>query len=90
MSDIVGSIAMLTSLVIIFIGFPAQIRRNCYLKSCKGIAPSLVYSSVLVYTVWAIYGWVKWDWFIILADTPGGILSFILVFQLFHYKDNDN
>jgi len=84
---ILGTLAMLASLLIIFLGFPAQIIKNYRRKSCDGLAPLLVYSACCGYTLWSAYGWVKPDWFLAISQTPGCILAFILLFQLFYYKN---
>ena len=83
---LIGILATLASLVITLIGFPAQILRNYRRKSCDGLAPSLIYSACVSYTLWGIYGWTKPDVFIIISQTSGGVLSFIVLFQLFHYR----
>lgn len=81
-----GIIAALASLSIVLIGLPKQILENYRRKSCEGLAPSLIYSACCTYTLWGIYGWSKPDWFLFASQTPGSILSFILLFQLFKYK----
>lgn len=84
--SIIGTIATLASLTIVFIGLPAQILKNYRQKSVGGIAPSLIYSAVCTYTLWAIYGWTKSDWYLVIAYVPGGIMSLVLLFQLFLYR----
>ncbi|MDO8668824.1 MAG: SemiSWEET family transporter [Candidatus Buchananbacteria bacterium] len=83
---ILGLLATLSSLMIVFLGFPAQIIKNYRRKSCDGIAPTLIYSACCGYTLWSLYGWTKPDWFLAIAQTPGCILSFILLFQIFYYR----
>lgn len=84
-----GTLATIASLAIAFLGLPAQIIMNYRHKSCQGIASPLIYSACLTYTLWAIYGWVKPDWFLFVADAPGCVLAFILLFQLFHYRKKE-
>ena len=85
--SIIGIMATVASLTIIVLGLPAQIVKNYRRKTCDGIAPSLIYSACCTYTLWSLYGWFKPDWFLIVAQTPGCLLAFILLFQLFYYKN---
>lgn len=84
--SVVGSLAMLASLVIIVLGIPAQIIKNYRRKSCDGLAPSLIYSASVTYFLWSMYAWMKPDWFLAVAQTPGCVLSLVLIFQLLRYK----
>ena len=84
--NLIGILAVTASLTIVLLGLPAQIVKNYRRKSCDGLAPSLIYSSVCTYALWSIYGWTKPDWFLMVAQTPGCILTLILLFQLFHYR----
>ena len=86
MNNIIGSIATIASLTVVFIGLPAQIFKNYKMKNTEGLADSLVYAACFTYTLWSLYGWTKPDLFIIIAQTPGTILAFILLFQVFYYK----
>ena len=86
--SVVGTLAVIASLTIVIIGLPAQIYKNYKRKNCDGIAPSLIYSVCCTYTLWGLYGWTKPDWFLVIAQTPGSILAFILLFQLFLYRKN--
>lgn len=86
MVSILGTVAAIASLSIIVWGLPKQIYLNYKRKSCEGLSPDLVWSAFVIYLTWGIYGWVKPDWFIVIADTPGCILACILVLQLFLYK----
>jgi uncharacterized protein with PQ loop repeat len=83
---IFGTLAVVASLAIMLGGFPAQIIKNYRRKSCEGLAPLLIYSSVCSTTLWSLYGWTKPDLFIALAQTPGSIMAFILLFQLLWYR----
>lgn len=87
--SIIGVLAATASLAIILLGLPAQIIRNYREKTCEGVVPSLVYSITVAYILWAIYGWVKPDWFLVVSQTPGCILSLFLLFQMFYYRKKD-
>ncbi len=83
---IIGVIATVASLTIVLVGLPAQIIRNYRRKSCDGLAPSLVYAACCTYTLWSLYGWTKPDWFLAVSQTPGCVMSLILLFQLIRYR----
>lgn len=84
--SVIGILAAIASLTIVLLGLPAQIIKNYRRKSCDGIDPSLIYSICVAYTLWSLYGWTKPDWFLAVSQTPGCVLAFILLFQLFHYR----
>ncbi|OQB06403.1 MAG: MtN3/saliva family protein [bacterium ADurb.Bin212] len=83
---VIGILATVASLMIVLLGLPAQIINNYRRKSCEGLAPQLVYAAVCTYTLWAIYGWTKPDLFLATAQTPGCILSLVLLYQLVKYR----
>lgn len=85
-SEIAGSAAMVASLAFAFIGLPHQILRNRKNGNCDGVASTLIYAGVCTYTLWALYGWTKPDYFVAWAQTPGAIFSWILLYQLFRYR----
>ena len=83
--SIFGILATIASLTIV-LGLLAQIVKNYQWKSCEGLSTHLVYSACISYTLWALYGWTKPDWHLVVSQTPGCILAFVLLFQLFSYK----
>lgn len=82
---IFGTLATIASLSIVVIALPQQIYKNYKRKTCEGLAPSLFYLAACAYILWSLYAWTKPDIFLIISQTPGMILSLILVFQLFYY-----
>ena len=87
--NVIGVLATISSLTIVVFGLPAQIINNYRRKSCEGLATPLIYSACVTYTLWSLYGWTKPDWFLVVAQTPGCVLAFILLFQLFHYRKRE-
>ena len=83
--SVIGILATIASLTIIVLGLPAQIVKNYRRKNCDGIAPPLIYSACCTYTLWSVYGWTKPDWFLVISQTPGCVLAFVLLFQLLVY-----
>ena len=82
---IFGLLATIASLIIIVVGLPSQIRLNWKRKSCEGFSFSLIAVVFFSYLFWGLYGWTKPDTFLIIAQTPGLVLSMVLIFQFFHY-----
>jgi uncharacterized protein with PQ loop repeat len=85
--SIFGGLATMASLFIIIIGLPAQIIRNYRNKSTKGIAHSLIYAAAVTYTLWSIYAWTEPNIYLAVSQTPGAILSFVLLWQIIHYRE---
>jgi len=86
--SIIGTLAVIASLTIAMVGLPQQIYKNYQRKSCEGLAPFLIYSACCAYTLWGIYGWTKPDYFLVISQTPGSVLTFVLIFQIFYYGRN--
>jgi uncharacterized protein with PQ loop repeat len=86
MQNILGTVAACASLLIIFVGFPQQIYRNHKNDKVDGLAPMLVYSAVITYTAWTFYAWSAHNIFLEISQTPGMILSLILLYQLLRKK----
>lgn len=86
---IFGSIAMLASLAIVFIGLPQQIYKNYKSKSTGGLASILFIMACITYTFWSLHGWFyepDINWFLVIAQTPGSVLAFILLIQMIKYR----
>ncbi|MEK7584247.1 MAG: PQ-loop repeat-containing protein [Patescibacteria group bacterium] len=88
MVKILGTLAVCTSLTIVLLGLPRQIYRNWKRKSCEGIEPTLFYAVFCTYTLWGLYGFTKPDWFIFASQTPGFILTIVILVQLRRYGTN--
>jgi uncharacterized protein with PQ loop repeat len=85
MASIFGTLAMIASLTITFIGLPCQIYKNWRDKDCH-LALELIVAAIFSYSLWSMYGWAKPDWFLAGADTPGAILALIVLLQFFLYR----
>lgn len=84
--EVVGLSAMIASLAIVFAGLPSQIYKNWKFKSTKGLSTGLIVAAVFTYTLWAIYGWMKPDYFLAIAQTPGSVMAIIIVIQIIYYR----
>jgi uncharacterized protein with PQ loop repeat len=85
-STLFGILATGASLTMTFVALPAQIWKNYDKGNCEGLSPAIIVTAVATYSMWTAYAWTKPDLFLQIAQTPGCILSLILLFQLFHYR----
>lgn len=86
MSNILGVLAMLVSLSVVFFGLTSQVWKNYKNKSCEGLSLGLIAVTFLAYTVWAAYGVSKPDWFLVASQTPGSLLALVILIQYKLYK----
>ena len=86
MLNIFGTLATMASLSIMLFGFPSQIIKNYKRKSTTGLSSLLIFLACCSYSLWVTYGFLKPDFFLIIAQTPSSILCYIILFQIFHYK----
>jgi uncharacterized protein with PQ loop repeat len=86
MTSVLGVLAVIASFVIVFYGTPAQIIKNWRRKSCAGLALPLFCQVFVAYTLWALYGLIKPDWFLVVSQVPGAILTLVLLLQFFYYR----
>lgn len=84
---IFGSLATVASLTIVLVGLPQQIWLNFKYRSTGGLASLLFIAAFITYTSWSLYGWTKPDYFLLIAQTPGSILAFILLWQFIFFRD---
>ena len=90
MIQFVGYMALATSLILTCIGLPSQIRVNYRRKSCDGLDRLMFSIVTCAYLIWAIYGFMKNDWFIVFANIPGVIFSLVVLYQMRLYKKRVN
>ena len=84
-SSIFGIIAMSVSLCVVFLGLTSQIWKNHKRKTCEGLSFTLMLVTLIAYSVWAVYGLTKPDWFLAASQTPGAILALVIIFQYLIY-----
>lgn len=83
--QIIGVLTLMASYAIKLIGFPEQIQKIRKSKSVNGISSALFITSFISFFLWTIYGILKGDWVIILAQGLGVIVGGILLFYLWKY-----
>lgn len=84
--QIIGILTLIASYAIKLIGFPEQIQKIRKSKSVDGISKSLFITSFISFVLWTIYGFLKGDWVIMLAQGLGAIVGGILLFYLWKYR----
>jgi uncharacterized protein with PQ loop repeat len=62
---IVGSMTVVASVFVKFIGLPDQFRKNHKRQSTHGLSTAFIATSVLAYALWTIYGILKKDWVVV-------------------------
>lgn len=75
------------SLAVTGLGLTAQVRKNYQRKSVEGL--SLFYFSLLAisYTCWSTYGFLQQDFVLIIPMTLGMLMSWLVTFQFFVYRN---
>ena len=86
MTKFLGTLASCSSLAVIIIGLPRQIRLNYQRQSCEGISKPLYFIVAWAYFIWMLYGLSINNMFIWLPQIPGFLLALIIIYQQFHYQ----
>jgi uncharacterized protein with PQ loop repeat len=84
--QIFSVLTLIASYAIKLIGFPEQIQKIRKAKSTNGISNVLFITSFISFVLWTIYGYLKDDWVIIYGQGLGVIVSAILLFYLWKYR----
>lgn len=82
---VVGILAVIASLAVTTLGFPAQIYKNYKRKTCEGLSFLLICSHCASFSLWSVYGFMKPDWFIVAARSIGCVLIFVILLQFVYY-----
>lgn len=84
--DLFGTLALISSIAMLALGLPKQIWSNYRRKSTEGVEPFLMATLGCIYVLWGIYGTLKLDYFLIIANWPGVALILIIFFQMYAYR----
>ena len=87
--DILGWLAMLSSILYLCFGLPLQIIKNYKNKSTQGLSLFLIVFCAITLVMWSLYAWVRTpvDWYILGANLPGFFFSLTLLFQFWLYRE---
>ena len=88
MNDVLGLMAMATSILYLCFGLPLQIIENYKRKSTQGLSFLLILLCSITLVMWSLYAWAQdpIDWYILGANVPGFVFSIILLLQFKLYK----
>ncbi len=86
--DIVGSIALVVTVLYTGFGLPLQIFKNYHAKSTKSLSLSMMVLLILTSCSWVTYGFVRspQDWYIIFPNSLGFLSGIIILFQFWIYR----
>ena len=85
-TELFGTLATIASLGMVFLGLTGQIWRNHKLHSAKGLSIWMFSLAVVTYGLWTVYAWFKPDYFLATCQTPGLVLSVVLLVQILYYR----
>lgn len=85
---VIGTLTVICSYGIKFIGFPEQIQKIKKAQSVTGISKSLFVFSFISYLLWTAYGIIKKDWVVIAGQSVGVIVGGIVLIQIWTYRKN--
>jgi len=83
---IVGSIALILSILLKVVGLPDQIKKDLKRKSTEGLSTIFIILFWLTYIIWTMYGILKEDWFITIGHGVGVVTTGIILLQIRKYK----
>jgi len=88
---VVGFAVATMSVLIKIIGVPDQIKQNSRRKSTEGLSLRFYILSFVTFFLWGIYGALKDDWIVLLAQGALGCLTTgIILFQFFLYRKRND
>lgn len=83
---IIGLVALLTTLILIFVGLTSQIYLNYTNKNTAGLSLPFFILSFTTWCSWCAYGVVKKDYFIAIAQGTGAVMNAIILLQFYLYS----
>jgi MtN3 and saliva related transmembrane protein len=87
--QIVGVLTLIASYSIKLVGFPEQIQKIRKAKSSDGISKSLFIASFISFVLWTVYGILKNDWVIVLAQGLGTLVAGVLLIYMWKYRTKE-
>ena len=87
--QIFGVLTLIASYAIKLIGFPEQIQKIRKSKSSDGVSKILFITSFISFCLWTVYGFLKADIVIILAQGLGALVGGILLVYIWKYRTKE-
>ncbi|OGS36971.1 MAG: hypothetical protein A2293_01995 [Elusimicrobia bacterium RIFOXYB2_FULL_49_7] len=88
LNTVLGTLAMTVSIIYLCFGLPLQIIKNFKRKSTEGF--SFIFALFFSFSIglWVLYAWTKTprEYYILISNLPGFILSLVLLFQFWLYR----
>jgi uncharacterized protein with PQ loop repeat len=82
----VGVMTIVLSLLTKLIGFPDQMRKNHQRKSVEGVSVAFYALSFITYVTWTLYGVLKKDPIVAIAQGLGVVTTGIICYQIVIYR----
>lgn len=89
MGDTISTLAVVSSILATFIGFPLQIFRNYAHKSCD-FSLFLIVGVFISAVLWSVHASMRRDWFLFTAHIPTIFFSLVVAVQYFKYQFRKN
>jgi hypothetical protein len=92
MTEIIGTIAFVFSILVYIVGLVAQIIKNYKYKEVavdgllKGLSAWLIFAIFTSHTLWTLYVWLKHDHYLMYAFTIQLVLGIVIAIQVIYYK----
>lgn len=83
--EILGTIAMITSLVFMAMGLPVQILKIYRAKSTEGVSLFMTCTLLATTMAWCVYSLKISNWYILVSNAPGALFAFVLLCQFWVY-----
>jgi uncharacterized protein with PQ loop repeat len=89
-SDVLGVVALIITMVYTFFGLPAQIVNNFKKKSTAGLSLFLMIMLTMTFSIWTLYSYIKEppDWYVFSSNFPGIIFGLVIIYQFWLYRKN--
>lgn len=84
---IIGVLTAIVAVLVKVIGLPDQIRRNHTRQSTEGLSTPFFALGFISYLLWTLYGFLKFDWTLVIGQGFGVITMGIIAYQIFIYRN---
>jgi len=85
MKDFWGTASMITGIVMVLIGFPAQILKH-YREKRFGFSGAMILIPLILYFCRINYSVLIRAWYVLVPDAFGFLMIIVLMFQFFLYR----
>ena len=86
MTELMGTFAMIVTILLCCVGLPGQIRKNYTAKSTHGLSLVLFGLQFSAFAAWSTYGFLKPDYYIVASNVPSVAGVAIILGQFLYYR----